>query len=113
MVRPARGEVWLADLDPARGHEQAGRRPVLVMSEDTYNRGPSELAIILPLTSTLRNVAIHVQVRPPEGGLKVTSRVLCDAVPSVSLERFGPRLGAVSPATMAAVEEKLRILMRL
>jgi mRNA interferase MazF len=113
MVRPARGEVWLADLDPVRGHEQAGRRPVLVVSENAYNRGPAELAIVLPLTSRLRSIAIHVQVHPPEGGLRVESRILCDAVRSVSLERFGPRLGAVSAATMEAVEEKLRILMRL
>jgi mRNA interferase MazF len=113
MVRPARGEIWMADLDPARGHEQAGRRPVLVVSEDAYNRGPAELAIVLPLTSRLRSVAIHVVVRPPEGGLKVASRILCDAVRSLSLERFGPRLGSLAPATMEAVEEKLRILMRL
>jgi mRNA interferase MazF len=35
---PARGEVWLADLNPTWGHEQAGRRPVLVVSDDLFNR---------------------------------------------------------------------------
>jgi len=43
---PGRGEVWLADLDPTRGHEQAGRRPVLVVSDDIFNRGPADLVII-------------------------------------------------------------------
>jgi mRNA-degrading endonuclease toxin of MazEF toxin-antitoxin module len=43
---PARGEVWLADLDPAYGHEQAGRRPVLVISVDSFNAGASGLAVI-------------------------------------------------------------------
>ncbi len=41
MSAPGRGEVWLADLNPTRGHEQAGRRPVLVVSEDLFNRGPA------------------------------------------------------------------------
>jgi len=40
--------MWLADLDPTRGHEQAGRRPVLVVSDDIFNRGPADLVIILP-----------------------------------------------------------------
>ena len=52
MSSPARGEVWLADLNPVRGHEQAGRRPVLVVSEDLFNQGPAGLAVVLPLTST-------------------------------------------------------------
>ena len=41
---PVRGEVWLADLNPTRGHEQARRRPVLVVSDDLFNRGPAGLA---------------------------------------------------------------------
>ena len=60
---PARGEVWLADLNPVRGHEQAGRRPVLVVSEDLFNRGPAGLAIVLPMTSTLRGIPSHVRSR--------------------------------------------------
>lgn len=60
MNPPARGEVWLADLNPTRGHEQAGRRPVLVVSEDLFNRGPAGLAIVLPMTSTVRDVPSHV-----------------------------------------------------
>ncbi|MGI8828118.1 MAG: type II toxin-antitoxin system PemK/MazF family toxin [Chloroflexota bacterium] len=39
----ARGEVWLAELDPVRGHELAGRRPCMVLSVDTFNRGPGDL----------------------------------------------------------------------
>ncbi|HYN21742.1 MAG TPA: type II toxin-antitoxin system PemK/MazF family toxin, partial [Thermoanaerobaculia bacterium] len=50
-MTPGRGEVWLASLDPVRGHEQAGTRPVLIVSEDLFNRGPAELIIALPVTS--------------------------------------------------------------
>jgi mRNA interferase MazF len=110
---PARGEVWLADLNPVRGHEQAGRRPVLVVSEDLFNQGPAGLAVVLPLTSTIRGIPSHVPVVPPEGGLKNRSAILCEGVRSVSVERLVVRWGVVSPGTMAAVEDRLRILLRL
>jgi len=113
MSAPARGEVWLADLNPTRGHEQAGRRPVLVVSEDLFNRGPAGLAIVLPMTSAVRNVPTHVPIDPPEGGVRNRSAVLCEGVRSVSAERLIDRWGAVSPSTMAAVEDRLRILLRL
>jgi mRNA interferase MazF len=110
---PARGEVWLADLNPTRGHEQAGRRPVLVVSEDLFNQGPAGLVIVLPMTSTLRGVPSHVPVSAPEGGVRNKTAILCEAVRSVSLERLVVRWGAVEARTMAAVEDRLRILLRL
>ena len=113
MSAPSRGEVWLADLNPTRGHEQAGRRPVLVVSEDLFNRGPAGLVIVLPMTSTVRNVPSHVPVSPPEGGVKNRTSILCDGVRSVSVERLVTRWGAVGGQTMAAVEDRLRILLRL
>ncbi len=81
------------DLNPRRGHEQAGRRPVLVVSEDLFNRGPAGLVIVLPMTSTLRNVPSHVPVDPPEGGLKHRTAILCEGVRSVSVERLTTRWG--------------------
>jgi mRNA interferase MazF len=108
-----RGEVWLADLNPTRGHEQAGRRPVLVISEDVFNRGPAGLVVVVPMTSTIRNVPSHVPVSPPEGGVKGPTSILCEAVRSVSVERLVVRWGAVDRRTMAAVEDRLRILLRL
>jgi mRNA interferase MazF len=73
MVDPARGEIWTADLNPTRGHEQAGLRPVLVVSMDAFNRGPSGLVIVLPITSRHRGIPSHVPVQPPEGGLRMPS----------------------------------------
>ena len=113
MTPPVRGEVWLADLSPTRGHEQAGRRPVLVVSEDLFNRGPAGLAIVLPLTSTVRPIPSHVAVSPPEGGLKSASAVLCEAIRSVSTDRLVQRWGVVAPETLARIEDRLRILLRL
>lgn len=113
MSAPARGEVWLADLNPTRGHEQAGRRPVLVVSEDLFNRGAAGLAIVLPMTSTIRNVPSHVAVSPPEGGVKNPTAILCEGIRSVSVERLVVRWGAIDRQTMAGVEDRLRILLRL
>ena len=113
MTQPARGEVWLADLNPTRGHEQAGRRPVLVVSEDLFNRGPAGLVIVLPMTSTVRPVPSHVPVDPPEGGVPIRSAMLCEAVRSISVERLVERWGTVERRTLAAIEDRLRILLRL
>jgi mRNA interferase MazF len=113
MNPPARGEVWLTDLNPTRGHEQAGRRPVLVVSEDLFNRGPAGLVIVLPMTSTVRRVPTQVPVEPPEGGVKHRTAILCDAIRSISGERLIARWGAVGRSTMEAVEDCLRILLRL
>ncbi|MCY2964712.1 MAG: type II toxin-antitoxin system PemK/MazF family toxin [Planctomycetota bacterium] len=109
----ARGEIWLADLNPVRGHEQAGRRPVLVVSVDPFNRSKADLVVIVPVTSTLRGIPLHVTVEPPEGGLKNPSALLCDAVRSISKDRLVIRWGNVSSKTMAEVEDRLRVLLGL
>ena len=113
MPAPLRGEIWMIDLDPTRGHEQAGKRPALIISDDVFNGGPAGLVIVLPLTSQAKGIRTHVVVQPPEGGLRKPSYLKCEYVRSVSVERLGRRLGAVSPATMEAVAMRLRILMDL
>jgi mRNA interferase MazF len=110
---PARGEVWFADLDPGFGHEQAGRRPVLVVSVNPFNSGLSGLTVVAPITSRLRNIPLHVPVKPPEGGLRGPSSILCDAVRSIDRRRLLDLWGVVAPATMALVEDRLRRLMGL
>ena len=68
MASPARGEVWYVDLNPVRGHEQAGRRPALVISVDRFNRGPAGLAVVLPATSREKGIPFHVEMSPPKAG---------------------------------------------
>jgi mRNA interferase MazF len=65
------------------------------------------------MTSTVRNVPSHVPVSPPEGGVRARTAILCEAVRSVSVERLVERWGAVDRETMTAVEDRLRILLRL
>ena len=113
MATPIRGEVWLTDLNTVRGHEQAGRRPALIVSDDLFNQGPAGLVIVLPITSTVRGIPSQVEVVPPEGGLKVRSAVLCESVRSISTDRLHSRWGRMNPRTMVAVENVLRFLMKL
>lgn len=111
---PARGEIWLADLKPTQGHEQAGRRPVLIVSATAFSQGPAGLVMVLPLTRTDRGIPAHVAVDPPEGGLTARSFILCDAIRSISRSRLGPSAwGVVSAKTMAQVAEYLRLLLEL
>jgi len=110
---PQRAEVWLADLDPTFGHEQGGRRPPLVVSVDPFNAGASGLVVVLPLTSRLRSLPLHVPVAPPSGGLRVPSSILADAVRSIDRRRLLDRWGVVSPGTMARIEDRLRRLLGL
>jgi mRNA interferase MazF len=104
----------MANLNPVRGHEQAGDRPVLIVSTDLFNHGPADMVIIVPITRTGRGIPIHVAVDPPEGGLSARSYLLCDGVRAISRDRLGARpWGRVSDETMNAVADRLRILLEL
>ena len=115
MPEPSRGEVWLVDLNPSRGHEQAGVgvRPGLVVSVDPFNHGPAGLVVLLPLTSIGKGIPFHVELNPPEGGVKVKSFIKCEDIRSVAKERLSRRWGRVSGSTFAAIEDRLRILLGL
>ena len=109
-----RGEVWLADLEPTRGHEQSGERLVLVVSANPFNQGRSGLVVAVPFTTRQRGLPIHVEVRPPDGGLRDVSFAMCEQVRSLAVERLGPHpFGRVSAAVLDSVENRLRLLLDL
>jgi mRNA interferase MazF len=113
MAEPRRGEIWLADLHPTRGREQTGRRPVLVFSSDFFNAGPADLIVVLPLTSTQRDIPLHVKISKGDGGTRNDSAILCEAIRSISKERLISRWGALSREAIAEVEDRLRVLLDL
>jgi len=110
---PDRGDVWLVDLNPVRGHEQAGTRPALIISVDLFNHGPAGLAVVLPITSKDKGVPFHVAITPPQGGLGVRSFIKCEDIRSVSRDRLVRRLGSVPRKTLSAACDRLRILLDL
>jgi mRNA interferase MazF len=116
MSDPARGKVWLIDLGLGEGHEQAGKRPALIVSVDQFNRGLSDLVMVLPITSQTaksRNIPAHILVTPPEGGLKVPSIVMGDQLRTISKNRLLTCWGNISTKTMIDIETVLRFLLGL
>ena len=83
-----RGDVWDADLNPSQGHEQAGKRPVLVVSVDALHQGPSELVIVVPITSKDKRIRSHIPIKSGEGGLVQDSFGMTEAIRSISTGRL-------------------------
>jgi len=108
-----RGEIWLVNLDPTLGREQAGTRPALIISENLFNQSHAELVIVIPITSQNRNIRSHVRIAKGESGLSLESFAKCEDVRSIAKQRLTKRLGKVSKPVIESVEEKLRFLIGL
>lgn len=105
------GEVWDCRLGPAEGHEQAGRRPCLVVSVDELGAGASELAIVVPITRTWRT-ALDVEITPSEAGITSRSYAQPYQVRAVSRGRLVRRRGAVAAGTLGTVIHRVHLLTR-
>lgn len=99
MTVPSQREVWVARLDPIAGREQAGTRPVVVVSRDAFNAAGWRLCVCVPLTTRDRGSPLHVEIAPPEGGVRATSFALVDQVRSLDGSRLTERWGAVNQGT--------------
>jgi len=82
------GEIWWASLDPVIGHEQAGTRPVLIVSADTYTQGPLGLVVILPMTRRIRPFPLHIAVQPVETGLASAGAIMCEQPRVIAQQRL-------------------------
>jgi mRNA interferase MazF len=97
-------------LDPVEGSEQSGDRPALVLSPDIINQHcPVILVASLTSQKTSRVYPYEVLVEPPEGGLKLRSKVLLMDLRSIDKRRLTGRYGAVSEDTLRRVEEALKV----
>lgn len=108
---PMRGQVWWADFGESVGHEQGFHRPFLVLSNDRMNEGPCGLVIGVPITSRTHEQFADVRNVPPEAGLTEISHAQPQSIRSISTDRLRRPGGHVSKATMAQVEDTLRILV--
>lgn len=106
MARLLRGEIRWANLNPARGHEQAGRRPILILSQDVFNER-SGTVIAVALTSQPQRAGFPLSLELQARGLPKRSWVKISQIRTLSVERIGSRLGRASPEEMAQVIEGL------
>ncbi len=113
-INVCRKEIWFVDLDPTRGHQQAKKRPCLIISPNLFNQGPAELAVVLPITSRARRLSWFVPIPLDQTSLSMQSYIMCNQIRTVSMERFtSEKLGMISDLVMAQVESRLRILLDL
>lgn len=100
-----RGDIWLVDLNPIRGSEQAGIRPVLVFQNDMMT-AVSATIIAIPFTTNLRRAGLPscVQVNAGDGGLASDSVALCHQLRVLDRTRFLRRLGHIGQDTLTAIE---------
>lgn len=103
----------MIDFSPTRAREQAGYRPALVVSVDDYNRSPSGLVVVLPITRTAARVTWHVPLVAGEGGLEHSGAVLCDHVRSVSVDRLDRLKGSVTYPVLEEIQRRLRYLLEV
>ena len=100
-----RGGIWLADLNPIKGSEQAGIRPVLIFQNDTISRFTTTV-LAIPFTTNLRRASLPSCVRllKDEGGLTNDSVALCHQLRALDQMRLRRKLGTVSQDTLSTIE---------
>ncbi|ADQ06110.1 transcriptional modulator of MazE/toxin, MazF [Caldicellulosiruptor hydrothermalis 108] len=112
-MNPQRGEIWLVDLNPTRGHEQSGIRPAVIISVDEFNSCPADLVVVVPITSKNKNIPLHVEIQPENSGLAKISFAKPEDIRSISKERLVKKIGKLPEAKMKELEEKIKILLGL
>jgi mRNA interferase MazF len=103
---PKRGEVWLVNLDPALGSEQAGTRPVIIFQNNIVSQF-STTVIAIPLTTNQRRASLPIclSIQQGDGGLTQNSVALCFQIRVLDKRRLIRRLGQLSAGTLARLEE--------
>ena len=106
MARILRGDILWADLNPIRGKEQAGLRPVLILSHDIFNER-SGTVIALAITSQLQRAGFPLTYELSDPGLPKRSWVKISQIRTLSVERLGKKIGKVSHEELGLIIEGL------
>jgi mRNA interferase MazF len=106
MARLLRGDIVWAELDPVRGHEQAGQRPVVVISADVFN-ARSGTVIAMAITSQVQRAGYPLTLELTSVKLPKRSWAKISQIRTLSVERIGKRIGRVSPEDLDQLIEGL------
>ena len=115
LPKPVRGDVFSARLDPTEGSEQAGTRPVVVVSRDAINAN-SPVVVIIPVTDAAnvkRVYPSHVVLARGSGGLKMDSVAKAEQIRAIQISRFVAYFGRLEAGTLSRVDEALKITLAL
>jgi mRNA interferase MazF len=107
-----RGEVWLANLDPSQGSEQAGIRPVIIFQNDIVSQFSTTI-IAIPLTTNQRrsSLPICILIKQGDGGLLQDSVALCFQIRVLDKTRLIRRLGQLRAETITQLEEAVLVTL--
>jgi mRNA interferase MazF len=106
MARILRGEIRWADLNPTRGHEQAGLRPVLILSHDVFNER-SGTVIAVAITSQLQRAGFPLTLELKTGDMPKQSWIKISQIRTLSIERIGKLIDRASQEEIDQVIEGL------
>lgn len=111
-MRVQRGEVWLANLDPTKGSEQGGTRPVIIF-QDNIIAEFSTTIITIPLTTNLRRASLPtcLLIQNGEGGLERDSVALCHQLRVIDKTRLQRKVAALTPEILTILEGKVLLTL--
>lgn len=115
LPKPQRGDVFFARLDPAEGSEQAGTRPVVVVTRDAINAN-SPVVVIIPLTDAVNPKRIypsHVWLAKGTAGLHIDSIAKAEQIRAIQILRFVSYSGRLPAFQMSQLEDAMRITLAL
>src|SRR5882724_4992272 len=111
-----RGDIYFVDLNPVQGREQAGSRPVLVLSVDSINKLPLVVTVVVGTKgeNVSRDYPTNVRVAPAESSLPIETVFLCFQVRSLDPKRFPTNpAGRISDAALTRIEDAVRYCLGL
>ncbi len=106
------GEIWYADLNPTKGSEQQGARPVVVISGDVLNTH-LPIVIVCPLTTKIKNYKGNIILDPDQNtGLSKKSEVMVFHIRSISKTRLFKKTGSITPNQLLQIKQGLEDILR-
>ena len=115
LPKPVRGDVFSARLDPAEGSEQAGTRPVVIISRDSINAN-SPVVVVVPVTDATnvkRLYPSHAQLPKGSGGVKMDSVAKAEQIRAIQVSRLAGYYGRLDRDVVVRIEEAIKITLAL
>jgi mRNA interferase MazF len=115
LPKPVRGDIFSARLDPTEGSEQAGTRPVVVLTRDSINAN-SPVVVVVPVTDAAnvkRLYPSHAPLGKGLGGLKMDSVAKAEQIRAIQVSRFVNYYGRLDRSALARIEDAIKITRSL
>ncbi|MBI2576537.1 type II toxin-antitoxin system PemK/MazF family toxin [Candidatus Woesearchaeota archaeon] len=106
-----KGEVWVVEIPPSNGHEQAGGRPAIIIADTNSN-----IAVVIPLTSNLQALRFPrtIEIKPGSGnGLSSISVALIFHIRAIDKKRLIKKIGDIGPGTRREIDHQLKSFLQL